>query len=439
MNLPTDENSMMPMEPSPPKRRWRIGRWEVSPRMAAVTAGLLVLVGVPLLMLSCAGGGGTVNFDKVITFAGPPTVRVALAVRTRNIVVDEIRVNGFYSIIDPETGRRIARGSNLTRSPVAALNGGIVLTVGSRQLRFPRIRIVPDDDGKLYVHNCNYRGALDVVYNSDDGTMTLINVVDLESYLRGVLPAEMPARWPDAALRAQAVAARTWTLANIMENDRKKPRPPYDFVSGFRSSQEYRGVAGEHPNATEAVNATRGMVLLYKNLVFRAYYHSASGGHTEACGEVWPDYQTIPPLAGVEDDYSRRSPHQDWTFKATRGQIENALRARGCDVGTLTGLRFTDVNNDGHNDRVLITGSRGSRRMIAGDFRLALIDAKLPIKSTNFTVTRSGDTFEFTGHGFGHGVGMSQYGAMNMAVGLRSYDEILKFYYPGAKLAMVYE
>jgi stage II sporulation protein D len=252
----------------------------------------------------------------------------------------------------------------------------------------------------------------------------------------GVVTAEMFYWWPNEALRAQAVVARTYTLALITENENMQPRPDWDLEASYLTAQEYRGLGGEHPKGLEATLATRGVVLVHKGNVFRAYFSACCGGHTEACGVVWNDYKTIPPLTGKVCDHCKGSKWYDWTEVIKTSEIEKAFKRAEKDIGELRELEFEDLSGDGHIDRVRVLGSRQTLTMLGNDFRLIIGSTRL--KSMEFKCRRYDTYYEFTGHGWGHGVGMCQYGAKGMADVLLTYDRILGYYYPETELWKVY-
>jgi len=409
-----------------------------------------ILVGIALfpvvLILSCSDGtredwsGGP---KERITFDDQPRVRVSLAPHTRGgTTMPTIRVTGPYTLQDPTTGTIYASGHRLDRSPVIALSKGVVIRVpdaagvlANRHL--PRLRIVPSNVGTLHVGRYRYRGVLDLVYNRSDATMTVVNEIGLDEYVGGVVAAELLPKWRvPAVLRAQAVVARTYTLALVMENRNKHPRPETDVTARFLTSQAYHGMNGERADILEAVRITRGEVLTHRGDVFRAYYSSCCGGHTEACGAVWDDYATIEPLAGTACPYCDISPHANWTKTLKLSDIETALRRKGRDVGTVREVTFADTTNSGHNDKVTVRGSKRTITMLGNNFRLAI--GSTTLKSMYFKAEPSEDGYTLTGHGWGHGVGMCQWGAYVMSLRLHNYKQILKHYYPGSTLTEVY-
>ena len=414
---------------------------------ALLVAILVVISGLPLVILvlmpSCTGL--TIPEEPMptrerVAFDVQPLVRVALVVRTRGGAALPIKVTGGYRLVEPKTQRTLMRGARLTKSPVQALARGIVITVPdahgiTKTMHLPTLRIVPTKSGTLHVGGRRYRGVLDLVYESD-GRMTLVNELPIEDYVGGVVAPEMFYYWPREALRAQAVVARTYTLARVMEARKTRPQPSYDLIGSYIADQEYKGISGEKATTLEAVRSTRGLVLTHKGKVFRAYFSSCCGGHTEACGVLWDDYPTIPPLVGRPCDYCKHSKWSNWTLRIKLSEIERALKRAGKDVGIIRDIQFVDRTGDGHMDQVTVVGSRRTLTMNGNDFRLAAGSIKL--LSMNFKSRRLDGEYEFTGHGWGHGCGMCQYGAMGMASLLKNHKDILAYYYPGAELWKMY-
>jgi len=148
-----------------------------------------------------------------------------------------------------------------------------------------------------------YHGTL--LVRSDGSHVSVVNATDLDTYLRGVVPSESPSKWPTAALQAQAVAARSYALAEL------KPTSWYDLVPST-ADQVYGGIAAETPHSDHAVYSTLGQVLMWHGQVARTYYSSSSGGRTEAVQDAWPGTAPIPYLRSVPDPYDVYSPHHDW-------------------------------------------------------------------------------------------------------------------------------
>lgn len=262
-----------------------------------------------------------------------------------------------------------------------------------------------------------YRGTLRLI--AHEGLVRVVNVVELESYLRGVVPAEMQASWPAEALKAQAVAARTYTLLHL------DPRRNYD-VCATVDCQVYRGRDAEHPATDAAVAATAGEVLTYRGAFARTYYHADSGGVIASSAEVWGS--EIPYLQAFQDVASG-GPHAVWTARLDPRGVAVQLAAIGVHVGTLQRFRVVETSSSGRVVRAEVIGAAGRAVLHGVTLRTQL--RAWGLKSTRFTMT--GD-LTMRGEGWGHGVGMSQYGARALALAGYGYAQILGFYYPDTQL-----
>ncbi|HVE92619.1 MAG TPA: SpoIID/LytB domain-containing protein [Actinomycetota bacterium] len=289
-----------------------------------------------------------------------------------------------------------------------------------------------------------YRGSIEVRRGASG--VTVVNVLDLDSYLMGL--AEVPGSWPAEAMKAQAVAARTYAL---WEAGRGSYRDRGYDICGTTSCQVYSGVAHERgPNGdkwVEAVRATRGEVLLHDNKPILARYHSSSGGHTLSNEVVYPSSGKHPYLKGVPDEPDDRSPLYRWTVDFTKQEMEAILR-RGVDLaGTLEAIEADEQK------RELVVRTQGGRlEMNIVRFRREVSSAapklfpekypslradgrRLPLTlpSSRFTIEATPEGFRINGRGYGHGVGMSQWGARGRAERGDDYKKILAAYYGGLK------
>ncbi|MDQ7843854.1 MAG: SpoIID/LytB domain-containing protein [Armatimonadota bacterium] len=299
---------------------------------------------------------------------------------------------------------------------------GIVLP-GLGELTGP-VRLIPSPGARLYVAIRPYRGILEV-RRTPSGRLTVINELDLEEYLYGVLKMEVDPRWPAEALKAQAVAARTLAIYSLG----RFRAEGYD-VRATTESQVYGGLAVEDPRTTAAVDATRGEVVTYQGRPILAVYHSDSGGATESSEYVWGG--RYPYLRGVPDPYTSAAP---WTLRMGLSELEGRLRRAGLGVSAITGVDVADVTPSGRARTVRITSASGTVVVRATDLR-GLIGTEV-MKSTLFAVRLfAGDEpwVEFSGRGSGHGVGLSQWGARGQALAGASYADILRYYYSGVTI-----
>lgn len=282
------------------------------------------------------------------------------------------------------------------------------------------------EDGMIMVNGRGYRGALRINFNfppasglkakfnaGPGAAFDLINVVDLEDYLLSVVPAEMPSNWPIEALKAQAIAARSYALANAG----KHAKDGYD-VKADTSDQVYLGVASESDLSNQAVAQTAGLVLEQDNKIISAYFHSTSGGSTETPENVWG--KPLPFLQAVAD-YDDASPHFVWMRRLTVNDIEKALSG---SIGQLLNLSVVSRGVSGRVSSILAQGTKGSQ-LISGETSRYL----LHLPSTLYNIGLDDNAYLFAGRGFGHGLGMSQYGAKALAEQGYNAAQILTYYY----------
>jgi stage II sporulation protein D len=269
-----------------------------------------------------------------------------------------------------------------------------------------------------------YRGEFRIEKNAR-GDIDVINVLDVEAYLYGVVPKEMSHQWPLEALKAQAIAARTYAL---YQKEKSKDKD-YDLIA-TRASQVYGGAAAESARSNQAVDETRGMVLLYNGQLALTYFHANSGGMTEEARRVWN--ADVPYLKGVRDDYSTKAPGCSWKLSLNIGKIRTALNGKGFDVGQIERLVPLDISPSGRVTKIKIFHGGKESVLTGNDFRLKTDPTQ--VKSTLFTMTNEGNEIHLEGKGSGHGVGMSQWGAYIMAREGISYGDILKHYYYGIEI-----
>ncbi len=320
----------------------------------------------------------------------------------------------------------------------------------------------------------HYRGSF-MFKRYEESDMTIINKLSIEEYLYGVISCEMPSSWPIEALKAQAVAARNFAISNIGDYCSLG----FDLTDDI-NSQVYTGYDSENERTNLAVDETADVLLKFDNDIVAAYYHSNSGGQTESVENVWQS--KIPYLIGVKDEYSENVKNSYWSKKYNFDEVSTKLNNAGYDVGKIYDI---DIRETSENNRILEIVFKGSKnnavlekgetRKVFGyfDIKSMWFDIKkdneilyvndkkyisAPISSMNI-ITENGikemndystysifdgevkrnqkvsiDEIEFVGKGFGHGVGMSQWGANVMASRGFSYEDILLHYYTGTYL-----
>ena len=280
------------------------------------------------------------------------------------------------------------------------------------------IYLVESDKNILYIDNIGYRGKIEL--HNVLGKIYVVKILNIEEYLYSVVPSEMPSSWNMEALKAQAIAARTYSFYFL---SKAKDKNIYDLDS-TTNFQVYKGISVETESSIEAVNQTEGIIMTYNHEPIIAYFHSTSGGKTSDDKDVWPD-SDLPYLKSVECSYGKNSPHNEWTSTLTMYEIKTALNKRYKTIDRITKISFKR-----HNDRIVevaVQHSNGSITLTGNEFRLLLNPQK--IKSTYFTIIQEKDTFNISGKGWGHGVGMCQWGAKGRGEKGFKYEEILKHYY----------
>ncbi|MCB0873655.1 MAG: SpoIID/LytB domain-containing protein [Actinobacteria bacterium] len=304
-----------------------------------------------------------------------PRVRIMVAAARTTVTVGV--TGGDGTLVDARDGERIPLAAGV-RYTARIGPAGLTLTAPSGDevdVAVTTLRIVPKSGALVQVEGSRFRGVLDL--NASGGTVDVINNVDMDAYLRGVVPREMPASWGDtpAALEAQAIAARSYATTSL------RPTASFDLYSDVRS-QVYGGVANEDPRSDAAVAATTRRVLVYDGAVIRAYYSSTSGGHTENV-EYSLGGSPLPYLVGVPDPFDDVSPLHRWpsppTFTATA--LGQKLRVGG-PVATF------EVLNRGVSPRVRdvrVTTTSGVATVITGQS----VKARLGLLDTWFWVRRS--------------------------------------------------
>jgi stage II sporulation protein D len=256
--------------------------------------------------------------------------------------------------------------------------------------------------------------------------LAVVNEVPLEEYLVGVLRAESNEKWPLEALRAQAVVARTYAAYHRLLNGAK----PYHIVAST-AHQQYAGRVAAASPVWGAVRETAGQVLLWEGDVFPAFYHTESGGYTEDPRTVFAA-RNMPALKAVRCEFSTGSPHFYWALDVRLTDLAEILRRHAAVVGSVTAIDVTERTPSLRAAVVTVHGTRGSVRLRGNDFRRMI--GYDTFKSTLFAVAVDAQWARFSGRGYGHGVGMCQWGAKGMAEQGHTARQILEFYYPGTVL-----
>ena len=347
-------------------------------------------------------------------------VRIALLSGTD---AAEVRGEGL-TLFDGLNGQRMFAFRGRAAAVLAAWDEGVQAR-GGGQVYGQAGRILVEADGAVEVGGGVYYGRLEV-QTAESGGLLVLNRLPLEVYLLGIVGSEMPPTWPIEALKAQAVAARTYALQRLMMS--RAADQSHDLASTV-ISQVYKGAERIQDSVIEAVRSTRGQVLAHDRMLVEALFHSTCGGHTVASESYFGGAR--PYLQRRRCTWCGDSTRHRWSVRMPRSQVGDRLRRARIAQGRVRGVR-RELNWA----RVRIVDDRGLRLIEPRPFRKAL--GFTGLYSERFSAETQGDWVVFRGQGFGHGVGMCQWGARGMAQGGRRYDEILRFYYPGSRVMRIY-
>ncbi len=301
---------------------------------------------------------------------------------------------------------------------VEAVHGNLV---AGRELL--GIRWAPQGDGPWTVGDRTVRGR--ILVRAEGDRLEVLNRIDLETYVASIVGAEMSPSWPMEALRAQAVAARTYALH---EAGRRR-RFDWDLRATV-NSQVYRGVSAESRETREATAATQGEILTYRGAPILAVFHSTAGGRTATAGEVWG--RDLPYLRNVDIEEEADAPHTYWRTVFSNADLDRQLTDAGIEVGSLRDLVVTARTESGRVATLEVRGSSQVARLFGPSLRS--FAGGLDLRSKLFDIRSVPDGFAFVGSGYGHGVGMSQWGARALAERGETYRRILERFYPGTRL-----
>jgi stage II sporulation protein D len=353
--------------------------------------------------------------------AGSP-IRVLLAQDTQRVVVSADRgmvvrcQDGPEQVmLHPVAVMPVANGTGIVvngeRLPsdvlmVTGRGGDLALAVGEQP------------DNPLVVS-----GSLLVLKNAKG--LIVINHVDLEEYVKGVVPSEMSSGWHPEALKTQAVVTRTYGLYQQMVNKERD----YDVVASTQD-QVYRGRFGLDQRVQQAVETTRGLVLTHRNAPILAAFSSTAAGPTEDAMNVWS--KDLPYLKGVDCPFDQNSPYYQWRAEFKLQDLEENLRRQGLQIGTIASLTPVSYSSAGRVTRLRLLHSKGELILRGEELRRVMGYGVIP--STQFEVEAVGRTVVLSGRGAGHAVGLCQWGAKELAGLGYPFASILLYYFPGTEL-----
>ncbi len=390
-----------------------------------------------------------------------PTVRIGLATDKTSITLS---CNKLYYLLDPTNQEKLGKLKSYQKVQLKVVRDGIRIYGPKGNLAFDgieRVLLGSDKDNSWFsLDGKRYRGFIEVI-RKDASKMIVVNELEIEDYLRGVVPKEIGKITMEnvEAAKTQAVAARTYTFAKFG----LRADLGFDLYGNIRD-QVYGGMDAEQPLIDQAISSTSGLVATYNNKFIEAYFSSTCGGATANVENTWSGGKKIPYLRSINDSRSRNrinsqsfckaSPHYRWTETWTRSQLEASLRKNlakysnlrnSNQLGTLRNIAIIKKDSSGRNIIMRIITSTGSYDVRGDKIRRVLCrpGTNNILRSTRFDIelvrnSNSISTIIARGGGNGHGVGMCQWGAMGMALLGYTYEQILIHYYPGTQFKYVY-
>lgn len=307
------------------------------------------------------------------------------------------------------------------------------LLINGQRTRGSQMVVVPEQSGLLEVNEKHYGGSFKIEVTKND-TLRLINMVDLEEYLAGVIFKEMPASFHEEALKAQVIAARTYTLERLASGS--------SYLTDDTRSQVYGGLSAATVQARELVDETRGQVLVYDGALLPAYYSSTCGGTAARASDAFTGEAPEPLEQCHACGYCSISPYYRWSVPISADEIRQRFEL----PRTLRTFRVAATAWDPlrRSTEITIFNAKQEKvlKLSAESFRRTLNQGK-PLKDRLLStciekISAHDGRFVFEGKGWGHGVGLCQYGAQGMALKGKSYRKILAYYYPDAEIVSDY-
>lgn len=422
-------------------------------------------------------------------FSSSPLIRIGILLKQSQVRIGASPVRksslngsrGEFKIIDPKNNKLLAEG-NLKDCWLIQPNS-LGLKIGGKGIGSEEIIILSSNSSTLLVNQRPYRGKIEIRKNNQ-GSLTVINELNIEEYLYGIMKMEISPSWPEEAQMAQAVVARTYALSNLG----KYQLEGFDLTSTDKD-QVYAGIYGEDPRSNQAVDKTYGQLLTFEGELAKTFFHADSGGWTEDIQNVWGE--TIAYLKSVPSRSALDSPYREWRLEFKAEDFREILRKNGLKVGKIYQILPLKITPAGRITLLKVCHSEGELKISGSKLRSILGTSKL--RSTLFKVNLSGGrdeeiisslfskgvmlsskeggkevtlngivllsaeekvkgedkvsaltivkipaTIKFSGKGWGHGVGMSQWGAKGLAEQGYTYQQILEHYYPGTRLERWY-
>jgi stage II sporulation protein D len=408
------------------------GRW-----LNCVIALLMLAIGLPS---GCSPGIRPADLSGKVPILRILILQSQSSIRLTATADPTVRLKGLSAY----------RPVEISSTPVTLTYTASGWQMGSASLGIGELSMHPVSDGSVSIDGRAYRGYFRFIPRSA-GVFDVVNDLDIESYLRGVLPRELFPTFADEAFKAQCVAARTYAIYE------KKMRPTiadFDLYADERS-MVYGGMSGETQRGSMAVDATRGMVVAYgpagEERIFKAYFSSCCGGAGQSASEAFGD-PPIPPLAAqAVGNLCSASPRFNWpTVTISKSDLTHRIQHYGQlhnnqekDVGNIVSIHVMSINAVGRPVMFTITDAKNRRFAIVGEeLRRAINTDSTPstkLSSSYFQLdNRPNDIRFINGHGLGHGVGLCQWCAQARAEQGMGFREILSLAYPQSVVVTAY-
>ena len=351
-------------------------------------------------------------------------IRVAIVLAKPSAVISVIGPGTFYDKIHH---KRIKRFGSLGKTTFTVKNGKIL--INGYNTKSSHIIILADMPESIrlrdkFGENIVYRGRMDVI-TENNNSLTVVNTLPLDEYIMGVVPRETFPAWPPAALRAQAVAARTFAVSHMPNGKNKQ----YDIVSP--THQLYGGATAETPFTTKAVLDTQGEILTYNGKVLCTFFYTCCGGKTEEAKNIFPTIKEYPHA--VDSPYCKGTKHYSWSYSVALPNCSQKLRKAGKYLpGQIRSVKIIKRFKSGRAAKIKFSSKTKSVVVTGEECRKIL--GYNNIRSTLFKIRIKNGRLQFVGRGWGHGVGLCQWCSEVMAEKGFDYEQILKHFYPGTEI-----
>ncbi|MBI5299494.1 MAG: SpoIID/LytB domain-containing protein [Deltaproteobacteria bacterium] len=349
-----------------------------------------------------------------------PTIRVAVLKEIPKITIQGDKL--WAKTQSQESPEEIESPAKIQATPHGFKIGNIFYQDSTLQ--------IGSEEEILQVGEKKFKGELEIQRTAHN-KLLILNQLPMEDYLVGLVHGEISASWPMEAIKAQVVAARTYAMRQQKEQSPGKQN--YDLESNT-DDQVYIGSLGKTEDRTveQAVKATEGEIL-WNNGFYPAYFHSCCGGETETVERVWGKKEIS---SSIVDKFCEQCPYNSWELHLSQRELLDLLKSHGLEGRRIKSITAEKYETSPRNAIIIIETDQMSLFLGATEFRR--IVGHKDLKSTWFDIQTTPREIIFKGKGFGHGVGLCQWGVKEMASSGKNYHEILDFYYPRAQIRKIY-